>query len=168
MKQADIRERRRERWWTGSPGYHAFELKTWRQQFEWISIDDRGVLPHKAGVYIVITYDDIPIYVGSTYTSLRQRWMRHHRWRAFDTLGAARIAYLTCDDPDAHHLYGLELHAMRDLLPILNDRSDAEVAVEQFDGGRRFIPLSSDSPLGWKTVWKPGLRGGRPRKPTTP
>jgi hypothetical protein len=168
-RQADWRDIRGRDYWVGAPGEHIFDPSSWRSTFQWIAIEKRSDLPLKAGVYVVVTYDDIPIYVGSTSTSLRQRWAgKHHRSKAFDILGAVQIAYMTCDDPDGHHIYGLELQAMRDLLPILNDRPDWEVGIETFNGQRRFIPLSSESPRGWKTTWKVEHRqrffGGRPRK----
>lgn len=172
-RQSDWRDILGQDYWIGALAEHRFDIENWRSEYTWISIEQRRALPLLAGVYIVVTYDDIPVYVGSTSTSLRQRWARqHHRSKAFGVLGATKIAYMTCSDPDGHHIYGLELEATRALLPILNDRPDDEIAIEFFGGQRRFIPLSTESPRGWHTTWKPEYRrryfGGRPRKGDKP
>lgn len=163
MKQADWRELLGLAYRIGAPSVHAFNIYGWRGEFRWKDLESCGELPTQPGVDIVVTYDDIPIYVGSTSVSLRQRLTFHHRRRAFAVLGATRVAYKTCSDPEGHGLYALELDAMRQLLPVLNDRSDDEIAVEFFEGRRRFIPISTGSPIGWNVKWK--RRIGRPPKP---
>jgi hypothetical protein len=171
MYVADRRHLRGMKMWVGAHPFHAFNPEDWAARFIWTPYNAPS-LPAEPGVYVVVTYDDIPIYIGSTYVSLLQRWGKHHRRDAFERLGADRIAYMTCNDPEAHYLYGLELTMMNALLPILNDRSDNAVAVEFFGGKRRLIPLSEEPGVGWRTRWKVkpavGWPKGKPRKADRP
>lgn len=168
MYVADRRELGMSARWQEIHARHEFDSDSWREQFSEVSIEEIRCLPTLPGVYVALTYDDIPVYVGSSYTSLRSRFMRHHRRRDFELLGVDRVAYFVCVEPDDHGLYSVELRLIRQLLPILNDRMRGEVGIEFFNGQRRMIPLSAEPGVGWKTRWKVKPSVGRPRRPAPP
>lgn len=80
-----------------------------------ISIEHRKTLPSIPAVYFVL-WDGVVMYVGKA-TSLRGRWLRHHRQDEVGKLVGAEIAWMSVD---TRSLDAAERLAIVALHPILN------------------------------------------------
>lgn len=81
-----------------------------------LPLADRRDLPDTAAIYFVLAGDAV-LYIGQS-TSLRQRWVAHHRLKQLNQRGGCRIAWMTVDD--AGLLGELERACIAHFSPMLN------------------------------------------------
>ena len=83
-----------------------------------LSVDERRELPDMAAIYFVLAGDTV-LYVGQS-TSLRQRWVAHHRLTQLNAYGNCRIAWMHVGDTNL--LDDLERACIEHFSPILNNK----------------------------------------------
>lgn len=98
----------------------------------------RWRLPDQPGLYFGVVDDERVAYVGSTLTSLRKRWIYHHR--AIDLLASGRVSlhYLTTNPNDP--IRDAELAAIDVFAPVLNVMSKRVRPVQR-------APVETSGPL---------------------
>lgn len=81
-----------------------------------LPLDEHRGLPNTAAIYFVLAGDTV-LYIGQS-SSLRQRWLAHHRLQQLNEYGACRIAWMTVED--AGLLDELERACIAHFEPVLN------------------------------------------------
>jgi hypothetical protein len=84
-----------------------------------VSLNERSLLPSRAGIYFAIASDHSVQYIGKSI-NLQSRWQQHHRFKQLQNKGPIKLAWLDCP---SELLDGVEAALIDYFQPCLNGKS---------------------------------------------